>query len=408
MPFTIITLKNGIRLIHEEVDSPISHFGVLINAGTRDEDARHEGIAHFVEHTIFKGTEKRSAHQIIRRLEDVGGDLNASTSKEETYFHASFLSADYARAVELLADIFAHSTFPEQELEKEKDVVIEEINYYKDSPSELIFDDFETLIYGQHPLGRNILGSRKSVKAFKRQDILDFISQNYTQGRVVLASAGKISSQRLTQLCQRYFEPIPLAGVPVRRSVFTDYRPENKRINRHSNQSHIMIGNLAYDIRQKERTAFTLLTNLLGGQGMNTRLNMAIRENKGLAYSVEASYSSFSDSGLFNIYIGCEHDAIDRCIKLTYKELDKLRQQKLGSLQLHYAKKQFLGQLAIANESKLNEMIAIGRTALFFDQVDTMDETIDKVERITAEEILSCANEILIPNQMSTLIYAKP
>lgn len=408
MPHSIIRLKNGIKIIHEEINSPISHFGVLVNAGTRDEDGQHEGIAHFVEHTIFKGTQKRSAHQIIRRLEDVGGDLNASTSKEETYFHASFLSADYPRAVELLADILAHSTFPEQELEKEKDVVIEEINYYKDTPSELIFDDFETMVYGAHPMGRNILGTRKSVKAFKRADILDFISKNYTQDHIVLASAGNISEQRLVKLCQRYFEDIPLQVKTNLRQGFEGYTPKHERINKHSNQSHIVIGNLAYSIKQAERVPFMLLTNLLGGQGMNTRLNMAIREGKGLAYSVEASFSPFSDTGLFNVYIGCEHDAIDKCINLTYKEMNKLRQNKLGTMQLHYAKKQFLGQMAIANESKLNEMIAIGRTALFFDEVSTTEETIAKVEGITAEEILRTANEVLVPEGMSTLIYGKP
>lgn len=408
MPHSIIRLKNGIKIIHEEINSPISHFGVLVNAGTRDEDGQHEGIAHFVEHTIFKGTQKRSAHQIIRRLEDVGGDLNASTSKEETYFHSSFLSADYPRAVELLADILAHSTFPEQELEKEKDVVIEEINYYKDSPSELIFDDFETLVYGAHPMGRNILGTRKSVKAFKRADILDFISKNYTQDHIVLASVGNISEQRLVKLCQRYFEDIPLQEKTNLRQGFDSYTPKHERINKHSNQSHIVIGNLAYSIKQPERVPFMLLTNLLGGQGMNTRLNMAIRESKGLAYSVEASFSPFSDTGLFNVYIGCEHDAIEKCINLTYKEMNKLRQNKLGTMQLHYAKKQFLGQMAIANESKLNEMIAIGRTALFFDEVSTMEETVAKVERITAEEILRTANEVLVPEGMSVLVYGKP
>lgn len=408
MPYPIIPLKNGIKLIHKEINSPISHFGILVNAGTRDEKSDKMGIAHFVEHTIFKGTQKRSAHQIIRRMEDVGGDLNASTSKEETYFHASFLSPDYPRAVELLSDIFANSTFPEDELEKEKDVVIEEINYYKDTPSELIFDDFETLVFNQHPMGRNILGTKKDVKKFKRDDIVEFIHQNYTLNNVVLASAGNISTKKLVQLCEKHFSDLKLADNPQDRFAFDNYQPQQQRINKHSNQSHIMIGNVAYNIRHPHRTAFMLLTNLLGGQGMNTRLNMAIRENKGLAYSVEASYSPFSDTGLFNIYIGCEHDAIEKCINLSYKELDKLRHNKLGTLQLHYAKKQFLGQLAISNEAKLNEMIAIGRAALFFDTVETSEESIERFNKISTEEILEVANELLIPDQMTTLVYGKP
>ena len=408
MPHPILLLNNGIKLIHKETDSPISHFGILVNAGTRDEDEHKMGIAHFVEHTIFKGTQKRSAHQVIRRMEDVGGDLNASTSKEETYFHASFLSPDYPRAVELLADIFLHSTFPEQEIEKEKDVVIEEINYYKDTPAELIIDDFETLVFQIHPLGRNILGTRKDVKHFQREDILNFIRSNYARNNIVLASVGNISEKRLLRLCEQYFADAQLVDAPSPRTAFKSYQPQHQRVNKHSNQSHIMIGNIAYAIDRQERTAFQLLTNILGGPGMNTRLNMAIRENKGLAYGVEAAYSPFSDSGLFTVYIGCEHDAIEQCIELSYKEMKKLCQNKLGTLQLHYAKKQFLGQIAISNEAKLNEMITIGRTALFFDTVDTTEESIEKLNALTAEEILNVANEILIPDQMSTLIFGKP
>lgn len=408
MPQPILLLKNGIKLIHKEINSPISHFGILVNAGTRDEDENKMGIAHFVEHTIFKGTRKRSAHQVIRRLEDVGGELNASTSKEETYFHASFLSADYPRAVELLADILFHSTFPEQELEKEKDVVIEEINYYKDTPSELIIDDFESMVYQGHPMGRNILGTRKDVKHFKREDILSFIRRNYARNNIVLASAGNISEKQLLRLCERYFTDEQLVESPSPRYAFDNYQPQHQRVNKHSNQSHIMIGTPAYAITRNERTAFQLLTNLLGGQGMNTRLNMAIRENKGLAYSVEAVYSPFSDTGLFTIYIGCEHDTIEQCVNLSNKEFKKLCQNKLGTMQLHYAKKQFIGQIAIANEAKLNEMISLGRTALFFDEVESTEESIARLEALTADELLHVANETLIPDQMSTLIFGKP
>ena len=408
MPHPILQLKNGIKLIHKEINSPISHFGILVNAGTRDEDENKMGIAHFVEHTIFKGTRKRSAHQVIRRLEDVGGELNASTSKEETYFHASFLSADYPRAVELLADILFHSTFPEQELEKEKDVVIEEINYYKDTPSELIIDDFESMVYQGHPMGRNILGTRKDVKNFKREDILNFIHRNYARNNIVLASAGNISEKQLLKLCERYFADGQLVEAPSPRTPFDNYHPQHQRVNKHSSQSHIMIGVPAYAITRDERTAFQLLTNLLGGQGMNTRLNMAIRENKGLAYSVEAVYSPFSDTGLFTVYIGCEHDTIDQCINLSHKEFKKLCQNKLGTMQLHYAKKQFIGQIAITNEAKLNEMISLGRTALFFDEVESTEESIARLEALSADELLHVANEILIPDQMSTLIFGKP
>jgi len=407
MPHSIITLNNGIKLIHKEIDSPISHFGVLINAGTRDEDADFMGLAHFVEHTIFKGTAKRKGYQVIKRMEDVGGDLNASTSKEETYFHASFLSQDYERAIELLSDIFFNATFPEKELEKEKDVILEEINYYKDSPSELIFDDFEDLVFAGHPLGRNILGTKKTVSSMKRAHIIDFMRKNYTSENIVLSSVGNISSYKLLRFCEKYFGVHQMQSGMHNRLPFSSYKPEMLKVHKKTSQTHVLLGNIAYSFKDDKKNAFMLLTNLLGGQGMNTRLNMSIREKMGLAYSVEANYSPFSDSGVFNIYIGCDNGMWEKSIDLTYKELEKLKNQKLGTLQLQYAKKQFVGQLAIANESKLNEMLSIGRSALFFDEVETMEEVIQDFLSVTAEDILEVANEIFDKNQFSTLIFSK-
>ena len=405
MPHNIIKLKNGLRLIHKEVDSPISHFGVLVNAGTRDESLEQMGLAHFVEHTIFKGTEKRNAFRVISRMEAVGGDLNASTSKEETYFHTSFLSADYPRAVELLSDIFFHAVFPEKELEKEKTVVLEEINYYKDSPSELIFDDFEDLVFAGHPLGKNILGTKQSVKKMKRQAILDFIARNYTLNNIVLASVGRIPTAKLVRLCERYFGCEAVVDCPRARIPFTDFKPTTLRVKKKTTQTNVMLGLPAYSIQNDKRVPFLLLNNLLGGQGMNTRLNMSVREKKGLAYSIESNYTSFSDTGLFAIYFGCDNHNTDLCLDLIKKELQKLRDQKLGAMQLYYAKKQFVGQLALSNEGKLNEMLALGHTALFFDEVDTIEESIAEIEAVTAEQILDVANEILLPDQFSTLIF---
>lgn len=407
MPHSIFTLNNGLKIIHKEINSPISHFGVLINAGSRDESINHMGLAHFVEHTIFKATDKRKGYQIIKRMEDVGGDLNASTSKEETYFHASFLSQDYERAIELLSDIFFNATFPDKEIEKEKDVVLEEINYYKDSPSELIIDDFEDLVFAGHPLGRNILGTKKTVSSFKRDVIIKFIKENYTVENIVLASVGSISLHKLLKFCEKYFGSNPLHVGSHSRQPFTSYKPEFLKLRKKTNQTHVMIGNLAYSLKEDQKNAFMLLTNLLGGQGMNTRLNMAIREKMGLAYSVEANYSPFSDSGLFNVYIGCDNGMWEKCIDLTYKELDKLKGKKLGTMQLQYAKKQFIGQLAISNESKLNEMLSIGRSALFFDEVDTMEEVIQKFLSVTADDILEVANDIFDKDKFSILIFSK-
>ena len=407
MPIQTIPLANHIKLIHKEVASPVSHSGVLVNAGTRDEPTDKMGLAHFVEHTIFKGTTHRNGYQILRRLEDVGGDLNASTSKEETYFHASFLSGDYPRALELLSDIFFNSTFPKKELEKEKDVVLEEINYYQDTPAELIFDEFEDLVFAQHPLGRNILGNKKTVKKLQREDILQFMRESYCAQDIVLASVGNISTSKLLALCNKYFAQHQINETPKQRTPFNNYTPTTKQMHKNTYQAHILTGNTAYAITDDKRLPFTLLTNLLGGQGLNTRLNMSIREKLGLAYAVEANYSAFSDTGLFSIYIGCENSEAQHCIDLAYKEMQKLRQNKLGTIQLHKAKRQFIGQTAISCESKLNEMLAIGRSAFYDNEIETTEELYQKIEEITASELLETANEIFIPDQFSTLIYAK-
>lgn len=405
MPHDIIRLSNGLRLIHKESNSTISHFGLLVNAGTRDELAHQAGLAHFVEHTIFKGTEKRSAYRVISRMEAVGGDLNASTSKEETCFHSSFLSPDYPRAVELLSDIFYHATFPEKELEKEKSVVYEEINYYKDTPSEQIFDDFEDLVFDGVALGRNILGKKSDVRKIKREDIVDFIARNYTLDNLVLASVGNISTARLVKLCERYFGCRPIPQIPRERKPYVSYAPKRREVRKNTLQTNVVMGNVAYSLKDDKRVPFLLMNNMLGGQGMNTRLNMSVREKKGLAYTVESYYTAFSDIGLFSIYFGCDAHNRDRCFDLIYKELQQVRDKKVGTMQLYYAKKQLVGQLALSNETKLNEMLALGHTALFYDAVDTFEESLKEIETITAEQLLEVANEILVPEQFSTLIF---
>ncbi|MCR4964631.1 MAG: insulinase family protein [Bacteroidales bacterium] len=405
MPHHIVRLHNGLRVVHVETNSPISHFGVLVDIGTRDEPQQTPGLAHFLEHTIFKGTKKRNAYRVISRMEAVGGDLNASTSKEETYFHTSFLSPDYPRAVELLSDILCHSVFPEKEIEKEKTVVMEEISYYKDTPSELIFDDFETQVFYQHPLGRNILGTKQSVRKMTRKDLLGLLQQYYNVHNIVLASVGNISLKRLLQLCERYFGDMVLEQEPTPRTLFTDYRPQTVRVRKHAAQTNVVMGMPAYAITEDKRVPFLLLTNMLGGQGQNTRLNMTMREKRGLAYTVEANYTSFSDTGLFSVYFGCAHNNTEQCMDIVLRETERMRNQKLGTMQLYYAKKQLIGQMALANEAKLNEMLAIGHTALFFDEVDTMEESIKEIEELTADDILAVANEIFVPDQFSTLIF---
>lgn len=402
----IHTLPNGIRVIHKEVASPISHFGVIVNAGTRDEDPGCDGLAHFTEHSLFKGTVRRNSYQVSRRMEDAGGDLNASTAKEETCFHASFLSADYPRAIELLADILFHATFPEKVIEKEKTVVLEEINYYRDAPAELIFDEIEEVAFPDHPLGRNILGSKKSLHRLRRADIVDFVRRHYTADNLVLASVGNISTAAFLKYCNRYFNQPIAARCERQRLPFLDHAPVEVRRHKNISQAHVMLCHPAFSFQEKERLPFTLLTNLLGGPALSARLNLAIREKRGLAYSVEANYSPFTDTGLFTVYVGCEKESIEKCIELVYKELQKISTQKLGPLQLQTAKKQFIGQLAVTNEAKLQEMLAIGRSALFFNEVETTESSFRKVEDINAEEIMEVANRIFIPQEFSTLIYS--
>ena len=405
MPHRVIRLHNGLRLLHIPTASPISHFGILIDAGTRDEPGQHPGLAHFVEHTIFKGTGKRNAYRVINRMESVGGDLNASTSKEETDFYASFLSPDYPRAVELLADIFFHAKFPQKELEKEKTVIFEEINYYNDSPSELIFDDFESLVFYHHDMGKTILGNKESVQDIHREDIMAFIAENYTLENVVLASVGNIATEKLVRLCERYFGDGRMMQGCRRRVPFRDYRPQTRRVCKSTSQTNVVAGAPAYDIRHPKRIPFMLLNNILGGQGQNTRLNMSVREKKGLAYTIESYFNPFSDCGLFSVYFGCDAHERDHCLALVHKELEKLKRQKLGSMQLYYAKKQYIGQLALAQESKLNELLAAGHLALFYEEVGNMDENIQTLEKITAEELCETANEIFDLNRFSTLIF---
>ena len=323
-------LKNGLKVIHQQVDGKAAWCGLIIGVGSRDERPEEEGIAHFIEHVIFKGTEKRKAFHILSRIEDVGGELNAYTTKEDTCIYASFLARDYERALELFADIVFHSVFPEKEIEKEKEVVIDEINSYKDSPGELIFDDFEELIYPDYPIGRNILGSEKAVKGLRRDDIIDFVKRNYRPGRMVISSVGDIPFDKLVRLIERYFGDIPGDPAVLVRERPGIYLPRQKVIDMDTYQNHCIIGNVAYDYTEDKRLAFSLLVNILGGTGMNSRLNLNIREKYGLAYNIEASYTPYSDTGIFTIYFGCDAGDLDKCLRLCRKEMAALGEELLG------------------------------------------------------------------------------
>ena len=403
--YEVHTLSNGIRLVHRRVDSKVAHCGLIINTGSRDEMEDEWGIAHFIEHTIFKGTTKRKSFHILSRLENVGGDLNAYTTKEETCVHAAFLSQYYDRTLELISDITFNSVFPYKELEKEKEVVIDEINSYKDSPSELIFDDFEDQIFHGYPIGKNILGSPELVKSFDKEKILKFMDRAYNTDEMVISSVGNISFKKLVRIVEKYFAPIPANPRKFEREVPVNNKIEHNVVDRGTYQSHCIMGSTAYTSCDEKRIPLGLLTNILGGPGLNSRLNLNLREKHGLAYNVEANFSPYTDTGVFNIYFGCDSSDLKKCLSICKKEMLKLRDKKLGILQFRTAKQQLLGQLALSSENNENLMLSIGKSMLLYNRVDTLDKIYHKIEAITADQLLEVANEIFNQDNMSTLIY---
>ena len=405
MDYNYHTLNNGIKLIHKSTSSCVAHLGVIINTGSRDETDEEQGIAHFIEHTIFKGTKKRKSYHILSSLENVGGELNAFTTKEETCIHASFLNQYYSRAIELFSDILINSTFPDNEIKKEKDVVIEEINYYKDLPDECIFDDFEEYLFNNHSLGRNILGLPSIIKSFNRKKIRNFIDLNYHTDQIVICSVGSIDFDKLILFVQRFFSEIPSNPRHKKRKKFKHYKPFNVSLEKNTVQTHCIIGNYAYSNKDTNKTAMSLINNMLGGPGMNTRLNIALREKHGISYNVESNYIPFSDAGIFNIYLGTDSNMVEKAIDLVNRELDVLKSKKLGNLQLKRIKQQFIGQIAISFESNLTEMLSMGKSFLVYGKVDNLEQINHKIEMVTSENIIDIANNIFKADKLSTLIY---
>ncbi|MDX5426640.1 MAG: insulinase family protein, partial [Bacteroidota bacterium] len=355
--------------------------------------------------TLFKGTAKRKAYHILSRLEDVGGELNAYTSKEETFIYGSFLSPFYNRTIELLSDITFHATFPARELAKEKDVIREEINSFLDSPGEMIFDEFEDLIYKGHSLGRNILGTPDTLKHLGRKDLLSFRDHWYTTDNMVFSSVGNISTKRLQRLLEKHLESIPERSRFAERTPVNGYTAENISAEKDTFQTHAIIGNRAYHADHKNSTALIFLNNLLGGPGSSSRLNLNIREKYGFAYHIESFYTPYTDTGTFGIYVGTDKGTVDRALDLIHKELRKLRERPLGVLQMSKARNQIKGQIAMSQESRINQMIGFGKAKLLFNRIDTLEEVHEKIDRLTADDILEVANEILDPSKLSTLIY---
>ena len=406
MSYSTFTLPNGLRVIHAPSPTNVAYCGYAVDAGTRDEQPHEQGMAHFVEHLIFKGTHKRKAWHILNRMENVGGDLNAYTNKEETVVYSAFLKEHFSRAAELLTDIVFHSTYPQQEIDKEVEVIIDEIQSYEDSPAELIFDDFEELIFPNHPLGRNILGKPDLLRNFTSQDALNFTRRYYRSTNMVFFILGDIDFRKALRTLEKVTADIPCSAVEgYHRQSPLPYCPQHLTTHKDTHQAHVMIGGRGYHAYDERRTGLYLLNNILGGPGMNSRLNVSLRERRGLVYNVESNLTSYTDTGTFCIYFGCDPEDVDSCISLVRKELKQLRDRALTTAQLHAAKKQIIGQIGVASDNFENNALDMGKCFLHYGKYDSREEVYRRIEELTASQLLEIANEVLTEEYLSQLIY---
>lgn len=399
-------LSNGITVVHRQVvHTEISHVGIMLDIGSRDENEVTQGLAHFWEHMAFKGTQKKNNLQIINRLEVIGGELNAYTTKEKICFHASILSPYYERALELLTDITFHSTFPEKELEKERSVILEEMAMYYDNPEDAIQDDFDEVLFPNHSLGFNILGTQESVTGFQSSDLRKFINAHLDTSRIVVSSIGKLSHQKIFQWAEKHLGNIAKkSNLKQRISPFSN-APLEKKIKRGLSQSQVAIGRQSYEILHPERLAFFMIINLLGGPGMNSLLNISVRERHGLVYNIDATFTSYMDSGYWAIYFGTEPNQVNKSLKLIFKEMGKLKEKTLSAHHLLKIKSQLKGQLAMAEEGNLNFMLMMAKSLLDREKIETLEEIFQQIDNISAEKIQQLANEMFQEDQLSRLIF---
>lgn len=400
------TFNNGIRIIHREVKhTRIAHCGFVLDTGSRDEKPHQLGIAHFWEHMAFKGTKKRRAFHILNRLESVGGELNAYTTKEKICFYASLLDKHYEKAIELLTDITFDSIFPEYQIERERNVILEEMAMYLDAPDDALQDEFDALVFKNHPLGNNILGTNESVASFHRKDFQDFFRENVNTHEIIFSSVGNLPFQKVLKYAEKYIDLLPELKVSKKRRSFSGYQPVSISKTHQAGQAYCAIGKPAYSLHDRKRLPFFMLINLLGGPSLNSRLNLALREKYGFVYNVEASYSPFTDTGLFSIYFATEEKHLRKSMSLVDKELQYLRERKLGTLQLHQVKEQLLGQLAMSEESNLNFMLMMGKSMLDLGKIEPLNEIFEKIRSISSEELWDVANEMFQEESLSRLVY---
>ena len=467
MKYNTYTLDNGLRIIHLPSDSQVVYCGYQINAGTRNEEPGEEGLAHFCEHVTFKGTERRKAWHILNCLESVGGDLNAYTNKEGTVYYSAILKEHIARAVDLLSDIVFHSVYPQAEIDKEVEVICDEIESYNDSPAELIYDEFENILFKGSPLGHNILGTAEQVRAFKTEDALRFTRKLYRPDNAIFFAYGDIDFKKLVKLIQkalgecpkgrelacsadcksaetpteeritketpteeriaeetptdeRIAEETPTGETPTEEMEAGDanHKVQSSKFNvqskvagqtivmqKNTHQAHVMIGTRAYDVNDDRRMPLYLLNNMLGGPGMNAKLNLALREHNGLVYTVESTMVSYGDTGTWSIYFGCDEHDVKRCLRLVRKELDKFMQKPLSDAQLKAAKKQIKGQIGVACDNRENFALDFGKSFLHYGWEKNVDRLYEQVDEITAAQIQAVAQELFDKDRLTTLIF---
>ena len=402
----MITLPNGIRVVHKEVQSTkIVHCGIMLDIGSRDEQEHQQGIAHFWEHMAFKGTKKRKAFHVINRLESLGGELNAYTTKEKICFYASILDNHFDKSIELLADITFNSIFPEKQIEKEKLVILEEMSMYVDSPEDAIQDEMDELIFANHQLGNNILGNTNSVKSFKKSDFVNFIEENIDAQKIIFACVGNVSFKKVKKTAEKYFGDITYKSNNIMRTAASRYVPEFRLQNKDITQAHCAIGKRAFNVHSKDRIPFFVLNNILGGQAMNSRLNLSLREKHGLVYGIDSNYHSYTDTGMFGIFYGTEPDSLEKSIDLIFKEIKKLQTVRMGKSQLQTAKNQIKGQMAMSEENYNSIMLMMAKSILDLDGIHSLDFIFNVIDEISANQLQELAVETLKLDEMSILKY---
>lgn len=403
--YSSFRLTNGIWCVHRKVRSAVSYLGLTIGAGTRDEQPSQHGVAHLVEHLLFKGTHKRTAYQINTRLENVGGEVNAFTSKEETVLHATCLKEHYLRALDLILDMVFNSTYSESELAKEREVIYDEINSYKDSPSELIYDEFESLLFKDSPLGRDILGNKQNLKKINSQDLKDYTSTNYNTDCMVFSSCSSMSHERFREICMKYIDTIPTNNRANKRSKPSLQETFNITQKRRTHQAHCLMGGYAYSNYDPKRVPLALLINILGGASTLSRLNMQLRERHALTYNIEASYTPYTDCGIYTIYFGCEKEKLEKAKNLVFQEINKLKTQKISESELRRLKKQFIAQLTIASENSESLILSIAKSVMTFGEFDSTEVIKARINEISAEQLQDIACEIFTDQNINILNY---